>query len=231
MRKVLLMTGLLISYACFCQKTDTLIKKLDSLQIDKNAPQKNTIAPSAYNEQTKITFKTYFILLGSDLKQEFTAPFHFGKKNWLEFGGFVLVDGLLMFTDEPVQKWAIDLRERNTAVGDIGKYVTRFGGTYEAYLLATFGAYGFIFKNEKMKTTTLLATQSYITAGAMESVVKFLTGRQRPTVYTGPNGTAEPVFKGPFAPSGRDVYGKKINSSFPSGHTTAAFAAATVFAM
>jgi len=231
MRTVLLITGLLIGSMSFCQKTDTLIKKLDSLNVEKVGPQKNPTNPSAYNEQTKITFKSYFILLGSDLKQEFTAPFHFGKKEWLEFGGFVLVDGLLMLADEPVQRWAIGLRERNTAVGDIGKYVTQFGGTYEGYLLATFGAYGFIFKNEKMKTTTLLATQSYITAGAMESVLKFLTGRQRPTVYTGPNGEAEPVFKGPFAPTGRDINGKKINSSFPSGHTTVAFAAATVFAM
>ena len=40
-----------------------------------------------------------------------------------------------------------------------------------------------IFKNEKMKTTTLLATQAYITAGAVESVTKFLTGRTRPSYY------------------------------------------------
>src|SRR6266478_9255720 len=96
MRTVLLITGLLICSATFCQKTDTLIKKLDSLSIKKNGPQKNVTNPSAYNEQTEINFKTYFILLGSDLKQEFTAPFHFNKKNWLEFGGFVITDGLLM---------------------------------------------------------------------------------------------------------------------------------------
>src|SRR5947207_1472509 len=138
MRTALLTIGSLFFFTfAFCQKPDTLIKKLDSLQSGKNGPQNNTTNPAAYNEQTKITFKSYFILIGSDLKQEFTAPFHFGKKEWLEFGGFVLVDGLLMLADESVQKWAIDLRNRNTEVGNIGKYVTRFGGTYEAYLLGT----------------------------------------------------------------------------------------------
>jgi membrane-associated phospholipid phosphatase len=231
MRTALLLTGLFISCACFSQKTDTLIKKLDSLETDKTKDQKNTTNRSAYNEQTKITFKNYFILLGSDLKQEFTAPFHFTKKDWLKFGALAVTEAALTTTDEPIQRWALRLRTDNKAVRGISKYVTRFGGLYEGYVLVTFGAYGFIFKNEKMKTTTLLATQSYITGGIMEAVLKTLTGRQRPTVYTGPNGEAEPTFKGPFSPSGRDVNGRKTNSSFPSGHTTVAFAAATVFAM
>jgi len=228
---VLLIAGLVVATLSYSQKTDTLVKKLDSLQASKNGQQKNGTNPSAYNEQTKITFRSYFILLGSDLQQEFTAPFHFQKKDWLKFGGFVLTELALTAADEPVQKWSVKLAANNASVHNIGQYVTRFGGTYEAYVLATFGTYGFIFRNDKMKTTTLLATQSYLTAGAMEAVGKFLTGRQRPTVYTSPNGEAEPVFKGPFAPSGRDINGKKINSSFPSGHTTVAFAAATTFAM
>ncbi len=41
---------------------------------------------------------------------------------------------------------------------------------------------------------------------------------------------AEPKFHGPLS-SGKDINGNRVNSSFPSGHTTVAFAAATVFAM
>src|ERR1700746_1632875 len=93
MRLVILATGLILcSVSSFGQKTDTLVKKLDSLQTGKNAPQKNVTNPSAYNEQTKITLRNYFILLGSDLKQEFTAPFHFKKKDWFKFGGFALTE-------------------------------------------------------------------------------------------------------------------------------------------
>jgi membrane-associated phospholipid phosphatase len=73
-----------------------------------------------------------------------------------------------------------------------------------------------------MKTTTLLATQAYIVGGVMESVIKAITGRQRPN-YEDPKGP-QPYFHGPS-------FGLKQDCSFPSGHTTVAFAAATVFAM
>ncbi|HYK55423.1 MAG TPA: phosphatase PAP2 family protein, partial [Flavisolibacter sp.] len=50
-----------------------------------------------------------------------------------------------------------------------------------------------------------------------------------PSFYD-PNTVAKPTFKGPFAKS-TDYTGAKANSSFPSGHTTVAFAAATVYAL
>jgi len=82
-----------------------------------------------------------------------------------------------------------------------------------------------------MKTTTLLATQSYITGAAIESVLKFISGRQRPYVTDSTKVQANPTFYGPFYKTPKDPNGNKTNSSFPSGHTTVAFAAATVFAM
>jgi membrane-associated phospholipid phosphatase len=212
---------------------DTLVKKLDSLRIKKDSTgvQENIITEKAYNENTEFTFASYFILLGSDLKQEITAPFHFTKKNWLTAGKLALTTGALIFTDEPVQKFAVKLKDSTRAVRNISKYVTKFGGLYEAYTLAALGAYGFIFKNEKMKTTTLLATQAYLTGGAMQYILKFISGRQRPYFYNSNAIEAEPKFHGPFSKSGKDINGKRLNSSFPSGHTTVAFAAATVFAL
>lgn len=217
----------------FSQKPDTLIKKLDSLskKTDSAGKQNNNINKTAYNENTKITFSSYFILLGSDLKQEITAPFHLTQKDWIKVGEFALIEGGLFFADEPIQRFALDLRDHNSGVRNISKYVTRFGGVYETYLLAGLGAYGFVFRSEKIKTTTLLATQAYITAGAMESLLKFVTGRQRPFSLDSNAVEAEPKFHGPFYSSGKDENGKKLNTSFPSGHTTVAFAAATVFAM
>src|SRR5205085_1052352 len=162
-----------------------LIKKLDSLnrKTDSAGGQINNISTGAYNENTRITFSSYFILLGSDLKQEFTAPFHFSRKDWGTVAKFALIEGALFLADEPVQGYALKLRENNSLVRNVSSTVTGFGGTYEAYVLATLGAYGFIFRQEKIKTTTLLATQAYITGAAMESVLKFLSGRQRPYYY------------------------------------------------
>jgi len=216
----------------FSQKPDTLIKKLDSLnrKTDSAGGQLNNINKTAYNENTKITFSSYFILLGSDLKQEFTAPFHFTLKDWRTVGAVAIVGGALFLADEPVQRYALRVRDSSVTVRNVSKYVTRFGGPYEAYVLVGLGAYGFIFKNEKIKTTTLLATQAYITGAAMESFLKLLSGRQRPYYYSPREIEAEPRFHGPLS-TGKDIYGRKINSSFPSGHTTVAFAAATVFAM
>jgi membrane-associated phospholipid phosphatase len=100
------------------------------------------------------------------------------------------------------------------------------------YTIAALTTYGFVFKNEKIKSTAFLATQAYITAGAIETVLKYLTSRQRPD-YIDPNTNTEPsdpVFHGPFYKFSKQTTGT-ANSSFPSGHTTAVFAAATVYAM
>jgi len=228
----LLLLLLSIPTAGFSQKTDTLIHKLDSLsrKTDSAGGQINNVAPKAYNENTKISFNSYFILLGSDLKQSFTKPFHMKKRDWGNLGKFAVVATALSFADEPIQQSALKLRQKSPTIANTSKYITNFGGIYEAYTLAAIGAYGFIFKKEKMQTTTLLATQAYIAAAAVESVTKFISGRTRPSYYP-PGSEAEPRFLGPFSKTATTASGKKVYSSFPSGHTTVAFAAATVFAM
>lgn len=232
MKRILLTGCIFTSLLCFGQKPDTLIKKLDSLsKKTQEGKQVNNTNPSAYNQTTKFTFPSYFILLGSDLKQAFTKPFHMHGRDWGSLGKFALIAGGLSFADEPIQKFALNLRNHNPSLQNVSKYVTNFGGTYEAYILGGLGAYGFAFKNEKMQTTTLLATQSYITGAAVESVLKFLTGRQRPYFTDSTRVQAEPIFHGPLYKTPRAANGKRTNSSFPSGHTTVAFAAATVFAM
>jgi hypothetical protein len=218
------------SSSSFAQ-ADTLIRQLDSLAKGTDTIKShNDIDPTAYNFNTKIDAKTYFILLASDLKQSFTKPFHMKKRDWKYLGGAALIIGGLSLLDQPVQQYALELRERSGSVRGISGQVTRFGGPYETYTLLAFGAYGFIFRNEKMKTATLLASQAYILGGAFERTIKFLSGRTRPSAY--PPGTeARPQFKGPFAYMDAAYGGKRVSSSFPSGHTTVVFAAATVFAM
>ena len=152
------------------------------------------------------------------------------KKDWGRFGKFALVTGAMLFADEGIQKNALELRNRSKAVRNTGKFVTEFGREYEFIALGGFAAYGIIFKSEKVKTTSLLATQAVVTGLLTEAVIKTLTGRTRPNFYTADQ-EAEPRFLGPFGKTGKDALGNRSNSSFPSGHTTAAFAAATVFAV
>ena len=215
------------------QQKDTLTKKLDSLAKKPDSVgtrQKNNTNPSFYNENTKITPHVYLVLVVDDIKQQVTSPFRATNSDWLKIGGFAVVTaGTILFADKPIYRSAIQLRNNNKSIVSASTYVTNFGGSYEAYTLAALGAYGVIFKKEKEKTTTLLATQAYITAAAIETVLKYLTGRQRPSYYDPVTGANSPTFHGPFY-----RFLKKDNASFesfPSGHTTVAFAAATVFAM
>src|SRR4051812_39184399 len=94
-----------VALLCLCMaltgwaqnKPDTLIKKLDSLskKTDTAGGQKNVTTPAAYNEATQLNAPTYFILLGSDIKQAFTKPFHMKKRDWGYLGGFVAATAAL----------------------------------------------------------------------------------------------------------------------------------------
>ena len=223
---------LLFPAIAFSQK-DTLVKKLDSLSKTETTAEKknNNITPGAYNDSTKFTFHNYFVLLGNDFKQHFTYPFHIKKKDWTKiavFGG--MVAGLSL-ADEPGSKFFSGLAERNKPVSSASSFITSFGGVYEVATIAGFTTVGFITKNEKIKSTAFLATQSYITAGAIETILKFLTSRQRPNYIDPQTNISDPVFHGPFYKYPSQTSGLSTNSSFPSGHTTAVFAAATVYAL
>lgn len=230
---------LLIPSLVIAQQKDTLVKKLDSLNKKADSlggNQKNNIKPETYNENTKITFRNYWVLTADDIKQQVTAPFRASGKTWLEIGGFgLLTTGCVLFADKPINRLAVNIRNKSPTVISVSSYVTGFGSYYEAYTLAAFAAYGYIFKNEKTKTTTFLATQAYITAGAIELALKYLTGRQRPLFYTPVTNVNNNTFHGPFYQFTKDKNGFRppntTYTSFPSGHTTVAFAAATVFAM
>lgn len=214
------------------QTTDTLVKKLDSLSKKADTiGQNNNIQPEAYNKRTQITGRSYFVLLWSDLKQQYTAPFNMTGRDWKKAGTFSLLAGALAFADKPIQKQAIKVRNSSASASNISRFITNTGGIYESLTLVGIGAYGFLFKNEKMQTTTFLASQAYLTSAAVSYTAKYLSGRQRPSVYSEDQVTADPTFRGPFADLGKDKNGKKQNSAFPSGHTTVAFAAATVYAM
>ena len=229
----LILSILFFQTIAFAQKADTLVKKLDSLskKTGRDGFQNNNTAPGAYNDRTKITSSSYSVLLWSDYKQQVSAPLHINGNEWKKVGGFAALTGVLALADKPIQKTALRWKNNNQGLSNISKFVTNTGGIYESATLAAFGAYGFLFKNEKMKTTTFLASQAYLTGAGMAYILKTLSGRQRPSYYNANAVEANPTFRGPFGDVGKDANGKKLNSSFPSGHTVVAFSAATVYAM
>lgn len=224
--------------ACFLIFTSSIIAQNDSLNIRKDSI---SLLHKDLTLQDSFAFKNihtgyeyfniprYFSLLASDFKQDITAPFHLTQKQWLQTGiyaGAILtLQGCSEYFDEPIQKFALMLDDSSKSIATISSYATHFGGNYELFALAALGGYGVAFNNKKLLTTTLLASQAYITSGLIENGIKYLSGRQRPSYYTPGHTEAEPTYHGPGFLSNNH-----FNSSFPSGHTTVAFAVATVFA-
>ncbi len=234
MKKLHVLILLLVGFTSpgFTQKKDTLIRRLDSMSREQERPPRfNDINEQVYNSNTKITGRVYFKLLASDFKQQLTKPFHMTGRDWLKLGVVSGTTAILTFSDESIQNWGQELHEKHKWVRDVGNIVTRFGGVTEAFVLAGIGGYGAITKNTKVKTTALLATHAYITSAVSSVILKRIFGRQRPQYVNATLKEPEPTFHGPFFSGGRDQNGKRINTSFPSGHATAAFSAATVFAM
>ncbi|WP_207510644.1 phosphatase PAP2 family protein [Longitalea luteola] len=225
-----------LPFAAEAQKE--LFKKMDSLSRIPpylKRGNKDSIRREFYNQTTKITFPVYWKLLASDLKQQVTSPFYAKPRLWYRTAAVAGVTAGVLLLDVPISRNAVDWRKNSTTLVSTSKYITRFGGAYEVYTLAALGTYGWLFKNEKIKTTTLLATQAYITSAVIFEAAKFLSGRQRPYYYDPETNTNSPAWHGPFYQFRKDENGNRPDSysytSFPSGHTCLAFAAATVYAM
>src|SRR5437764_6955081 len=139
----LFITYILLPSLAYSQK-DTLIKKLDStskVQTDTSKNVHNNIKQENYNEVTKITAHTYFVLLESDIKQQVSAPFHIKQKDYPKIAAFAVITGGLIWTDESINQFAVNLRNNSSAVVDVSKYTTRFGAQYEVAALLAMGSY------------------------------------------------------------------------------------------
>lgn len=216
-----------LPFTGFSQQTDSLINKLDSLkQQTDSTGQVNRTEPSFYNERTKVNAKVFGILLLDDFKQQALSPLDINKKGWLTGAALAGATIGIGFLDKPIQKWAAGLRRKNPDLGSYSRAVSDIGGVYEGITFAGIATWGFVFKKPKLRTTTALATQAYITSTFWQFIFKSLSGRRRPYDIDENSTMNQPRFHGPFYTL---PYGG--NSAFPSGHTMLAFAAARVYAM
>lgn len=186
------------------------------------------------NETAKVSVRDYFLLLGSNLKQQATAPLKLTDNQWLQVGGAGLITAGVILSDKGINHAVNNIRNNSNFIQKVSPVVTKFGGKYEVITLGSLGLYGLLFKNEKLKATTLMATQSYLLAGIWVSAIKYISGRERPNYYNPQTGNNEGNWHGPFFKYHKNAMGYKPDgseySSFASGHATAAFAVATVFA-
>lgn len=124
--------------------------------------------------------------------------------------------GLLIAFDQQIMDGIQDNRnDLSTHLADLGDFVgsRRF---IPGLIVGTLGV-GLVFKDDKLKRTAYRTLKAAVISGLVTETLKALTHRKRPNKGEGPY-----VFEGAGWSSD--------NTSFPSGHSTGAWAVATVFA-
>ncbi|MFV0506470.1 MAG: phosphatase PAP2 family protein [Bacteroidales bacterium] len=149
-----------------------------------------------------------------DAWQFVASPVWWNKKQWFTASGLVATTVALMFVDKPIQ----DFTQRNiSSVSKSVAYTAELGGSKINIGLATSYLVGAAIKDEKLRRASLLSLSSILISGAFVQIAKQSFSRVRP--YEASN---QWQFNGPFTKIAQ-------YSSFPSGHTSTAFAVASVF--
>jgi len=146
----------------------------------------------------------------ADTGEVFTAPVRWRKSEWrsaaIKAGA---VTASMLFLDERVRDHVQD--HRNDTTDRIANAFEPFGAEYSVAVLGGFALIGHFAEKPRALELAFDGTASlFISAGLITPGLKFVTGRSRPSAELGSSD---------FHPFGG-------GESFPSGHTTAAFAVA-----
>lgn len=150
----------------------------------------------------------------TDTRDFVTSPVRWQGKEWLKFAAFTGTTAALITIDKPVKN--LFDKSHNNLIDNVSKYgLEPMGNYYAGAVVAGFFIHGIFAKNDRSRSTALLAAESFIISGVLVRIPKYLAGRARPNA----DGASPWDWKGPFN-----------GTSFPSGHTTSAFSVASVIA-
>jgi len=167
-----------------------------------------------YPELNKSYLKSYWY----DGKAFVVSPVKWEARQWLGFG-VVTGAGILAYTqDEKIQEFFTD--HQSATADNFSKYIFEPFGRFSPVLAGGLYLTGRLVKDKRLAGTSLTAAKSLAVAALIGGAVKQLTHRHRPYQDDIPD---HANWDGPFS----DIH----YNSFPSGHSTAAFSMATVFAI
>jgi membrane-associated phospholipid phosphatase len=154
-------------------------------------------------------------ILVNDVKHVLTAPTRWQEQEWknLELATIGVI-GVAVIADRPVR----DAMRRQPRDNRFMLKVERFGAEYAALTIGGFYLAGVMGNETATEVAQDSLAASIIASGMITPAIKFITGRARPRENTG------------IANSHPLSLSYSSNSSFPSGHTTEAFALASVIA-
>ncbi|MEI8048439.1 MAG: phosphatase PAP2 family protein [Bacteroidota bacterium] len=167
-----------------------------------------------YPELNKTYLKSYWY----DSRNFVISPAKWGKRQWIEFGA-VTSFGVLAYTqDEQIQKYFVS--HQSETASNFSKYLFEPFGRFAPVIIGGFFLGGRLAKDNRLAGTSLTAAKALVVSSVCANIVKQLTHRHRPYQDEIPD---HANWDGPFSDF--------EYNSFPSGHSTAAFSMATVFAM
>lgn len=173
---------------------------------------------SAFSQKKDSTF---FGVIWSDVKisvddgiETYSAPLHFDSKDWIKTGAVILTTAAFMNYDKDIRKeFSKGHNETKDKFSDFGKLygnsitpVVLGGGIY---------SYGLLFRNDNVRETGRMLFEAVLFSAIITDVSKVMFGRSRPYTERGP------YFYNMFTFDEGSI-------SFPSGHSTIAFAMSTV---
>ena len=158
--------------------------------------------------------RDYFKGIFSDIAYTASSPLIWDRSDWITAGWVAGGTGMFIALDEEIHSTFKDNRG-STTDGLAGIFEPFGNGAFTIPSLAAFYILGHFHEDEKAKRTTLIAMESFLITGLYTTVLKASFGRHRPS--TGDSSTSFDGFS-------------IDHNSFPSGHTSTAFAIATVFA-
>ncbi len=204
---------ILVSSGCFSQNIQN-----DTIKILKTA-----------NEQPlQVQEYNFFTDLGSSFIEQAKAPFKLSNDQALLLGGGVVVTVSLIALDQKIDNIFSPLDSHYRFVHRTSPQLTDFGGFRGIVATGVFGAYSIIWNDTHAQHTTLLITEALITSGVWARVGKIIFSRERPSAayhFSHQSGGQWHWVTG-FFKQGFETPAQF--DAFPSGHTTTAFAIASV---
>ncbi len=201
---------------CYSQ-TDSLALQNNTFEIDIFAKDTLTdfevLADSLYTKPKKTPD---IIRISDAFLYTLSSPVRWQKNDLLTFGATLGGTALLSLADKPMNEFMF--RDQGEFVNKLGEFGYRNGKPYAAVIVAGgFYVTGWIINDEWTKETAAILTSAYSTSGVLQTAMKKIVGRARPTENLG-NYEFRPFRNDPGF------------SSFPSGHSQIAFVTAFVLA-
>ncbi|MEP6764015.1 MAG: phosphatase PAP2 family protein [Gemmatimonadaceae bacterium] len=158
--------------------------------------------------------------LRADTSTTTQRPAWFTRRDLLHIGVAAVGVGVVSLADERIARGIQGSTLRsNPGLQNTANFIQRFGDPGALVISASLYVVGTASHRPGLADASLHSTESIIASGAITQVLKLTVGRERPNLSHDENAFA-------FHPA--HGYQTDFNS-FPSGHTTAAFAAATAF--